>query len=241
MSHQYKYSRPALTVDCVVFGLENNAILKVLLIRRSKDPFQDCWALPGGFVSPEKDLSLEAAARRKLVEETGVKEIYLEQLQTFGTKDRDPREWTASVAYYALVDLNQCKVTASMDAAAADWFEIIDRPQLLAFDHYDILELAIVSLRSRIRRSPIGVDLLPLKFTFSQLQKLYEAVLGQPLDKRNFLREWNKMDLLIDTGDLQQDVSHRPAKLYRFDREKYEELCKDEDFIFSIKLAGKLL
>jgi 8-oxo-dGTP diphosphatase len=127
--------------------------------------------------------------------------ILFGKLQTFGTKDRDPREWTASVAYYALVDLNQCKVTASMDAAA-DWFEITDRPQLLAFDHYDILELAIVRLRSRIRRSPIGVDLLPLKFTFSQLQKLYEAVLGQPLDRRNFLREWNKMGLLVDTGDL---------------------------------------
>jgi 8-oxo-dGTP diphosphatase len=239
MTFQYKYSRPALSVDCVVFGLEKTSALKVLLIQRAKDPFKDCWALPGGFVNPESDSSLEFAAKRKLLEETGVEELYLEQLQTFGNKERDPREWTASVAYYALVNLSQYKITADKDAAAAEWFEITEIPRTLAFDHHNIVELAVKRLRSRIRRSPIGFDLLPRKFTLSQLQKLYEVVLGAELDKRNFLRELNKMNLLLDLEEYQQDVSHRPAKLYQFDQETYEKLSKDENFVFAIKLAGK--
>jgi 8-oxo-dGTP diphosphatase len=239
MVHKYKYPRPSLTVDCVVFGLENNASLNVLLINRAIEPFKGYWALPGGFVNPETDSSLEAAAKRKLVEETGVEELYLEQVQTFGSEDRDPRGWTASVSYYALVDLCQYKITTNRDAASADWFEITAIPQPLAFDHQIILELAVKRLRSRIRRKPIGFDLLPEKFTLSQLQRLYEAVLGEQLDKRNFLREFNKMNLLRDLDEYQQDVSHRPAKLYQFDKEAYERLCQDEDFVFAIKLAGK--
>ncbi len=222
MPHTYEYPRPALTVDCVVFGLDEGD-LKVLLIQRDLKPFEGRWALPGGFVRVEE--SLDAAARRELVEETGLKDIYLEQLYTFGAPGRDPRERVVSVAYYALVSLAEHKPQAATDARQAAWFSVDDAPNL-AFDHGDILETALIRLRGKVRYEPVGFELLPAKFTLGQLQHLYEVVLEERLDKRNFRKKILGMGLLVDTGEIQQDVAHRAARLYRFDERKYQQLKK---------------
>lgn len=235
MNNNYKYPRPALAVDCVVFGLNDKNILEVLLIRRNKDPFKNQWALPGGFVRTDtgQDESIESAARRELKEETGVEGIFLEQLYTFGTLDRDPREWVVSVAYYALINLSEHSVKAATDASEVDWFPITQLPKPLAFDHEKIVETAIRRLRGKIRYRPIGFELLPKKFTLPQLLKLYETVLGEKLDKRNFLRKFHKMELLIDLNESQEGVSHRPAKMYQFDEQKYNQL-QEKGFSFEV-------
>jgi 8-oxo-dGTP diphosphatase len=230
MSYTYPYPRPNLTVDCVVFGLDEQYTLKVMLIRRNLPPFQGQWALPGGFVRVNE--SLEAAARRELQEETGIQDVFLEQLFTFGAVDRDPRERVVSVAYYALVNLIEYSIQAATDASDAAWFPIIDLPPL-AFDHDLILQTAIVRLKGKVRYEPIGFELLPRKFTLSQLQKLYETILGQPLDKRNFRKKFFKTDLLIELNETQTGVAHRAARLYQFDEEKYLQL-KQKGFNFEI-------
>src|SRR6266702_283053 len=163
MSYSYQYPRAALTVDCVVFGYDDND-LKVLLIERGLEPFKGRWALPGGFV--RVDETLDEAARRELVEETGLANVFLEQLYTFGAVDRDPRERVVSVAYYALVTLAEHKTKAATDAADARWFPISKVPRL-AFDHADILATALTRLKGKGRYQPIGFELLPPKFTLS--------------------------------------------------------------------------
>src|SRR5436309_9622995 len=178
MPHTYKYPRPALTVDCVVFGFDEGE-LKILLIERGLEPFKGRWALPGGFV--RVDETLEEAARRELAEEAGLRNVFLEQLYTFGSLHRDPRERVVSVAYYALVKLSDHRAKAATDAADAEWFAISKVPKL-AFDHANILKTAIERLKNKVRYQPIGFELLPAKFTLSQLQHLYEAVLATELD-----------------------------------------------------------
>ena len=222
MPHVYEYPRGALTVDCVVFGLDDQE-LKVMLIQRGLAPFEGKWALPGGFVRVTE--TLEEAARRELAEETGLSEIFLEQLYTFGAVDRDPRERVVSVAYYALVNLSDHKVHAATDARDAAWFGVHDVPSL-AFDHSHILQMALERLRGRLRYQPVGFELLPKKFTLSQLQHLYELVLERQLDKRNFRKRVLAMDVLVETDEVQQDVAHRAARLYRFDERKYRRLAK---------------
>jgi len=222
MAHSYEYPRGALTVDCVVFGLDDKE-LKVMLIQRALAPFEGKWALPGGFV--RTDETLDEAARRELEEETGLRNVFLEQLYTFGAIRRDPRERVVSVAYYALVNLRDHPVQASTDARDAGWFGVHDVPSL-AFDHADILHMALDRLRGKLRYQPIGFELLPKKFTLSELQRLYELVLERDLDKRNFRKRVLAMDLLIETDEVQQDVSHRAARLYRFDERKYRRLAK---------------
>ena len=222
MPHTYEYPRAALTVDCVVFGLDDED-LKVLLIQRALPPFEGQWALPGGFV--RVDETLDDAARRELEEETGLTRIFLEQLYTFGGVERDPRERVVSIAYYALVTLSDHKVHAATDARDAAWFSVHDMPSL-AFDHTDIAQIALERLRGKLRYQPIGFELLPKKFTLSQLQHLYELVLERELDKRNFRKRVLAMDLLIETDEVQQDVAHRAARLYRFDERKYRRLAK---------------
>ncbi len=222
MPHTYEYPRGALTVDCVVFGLDDEE-LKVMLIQRGLAPFEGKWALPGGFV--HVDETLEEAARRELEEETGLHKVFLEQLYTFGAVDRDPRERVVSVAYYALVKLSDHKVQAATDARDAAWFGVHDVPSL-AFDHADILQMALERLRGKLRYQPVGFELLPKKFTLSQLQHLYELVLERVLDKRNFRKRVLAMDLLIETDEVEQDVSHRAARLFRFDERKYQRLAK---------------
>jgi len=178
------------------------------------------------------DETLDEAARRELQEETGLSKIFLEQLYTFSEVDRDPRERVVSVAYYALVNLRDHQVHAATDARDAAWFGVHDVPSL-AFDHAEILRLALERLRGKLRYQPVGFELLPKKFTLSELQHLYELVLERALDKRNFRKRVLAMDLLEETDEVQQDVAHRAARLYRFDERKYRRLAKT-GFLFEL-------
>ncbi len=223
MSATYEHPRPALAVDCVVFGMDEED-LKVLLIQRDLEPFRGHWALPGGFV--HMDEALEDAARRELLEETGLERVFLEQLFTFGQVDRDPRDRVVSVAYFALVKLGDHKVRAATDAREAAWFSVWDTPSL-AFDHERILQTALARLKGKVRYQPIGFELLPAKFTLSQLQRLYEKILERELDKRNFRKKVLAMDFIVELDEVEEDVAHRAARLYRFDRKKYQQLERD--------------
>lgn len=224
MAYTYEYPRPALTVDCIIFGYEVGSELKVLLIERANEPFKNCWALPGGFVEMTEDL--ETAALRELEEETGVRDVFIEQLFTFGSLGRDPRGRVVSVAYYALVNLAEHPAQAASDARNVQWYGVQQLPDL-AFDHQEILEVAINRLRAKVRYQPIGFELLPEHFTLTQLQQLYETILGvAQLNKRNFRTKILKMGVLVEVGR-QEGVAHRPAILYRFDKEKYEQLLKE--------------
>jgi 8-oxo-dGTP diphosphatase len=222
MSFSYKYPRAALTVDCVVFGFDEGE-LKVLLIERALEPFKGRWALPGGFVRVKE--TLDEAARRELEEEAGLKNVFLEQLYTFGALERDPRERVVSVAYFALVKLADFRTKASTDAADARWFPMSKVPKL-AFDHADILATALTRLKGKVRYQPIGFELLPPRFTLSQLQHLYEAVLGTELDKRNFRKKVLSFGLLVPLKETQMAGRHRPAQLFSFDANRYEKLKK---------------
>ena len=230
MKYAYKHPKPSVAVDCVVFGLDDAQKLKVLLIQRGVTPYQDKWALPGGFV--RLDESIEAAAVRELKEETGIDKVFLEQLYTFGEVDRDPRDRVITVAYYALINIREYIVKAQTDAKNAEWF-FVERLPTLAFDHEKILEIAKQRLKGKLRYQPIGFELLPAKFTLTQLQRLYETVLEEKIDKRNFRNKILKMKLLVDIGEMQAGVSHRPAKLYQFDKKRYQEL-KQIGFNFEI-------
>lgn len=231
MAYTYEYERPNLTADCVVFGFSpDDEDLKVILIQRNLNPFKGKWALPGGFVRMKE--TLDEAALRELKEETGIEKVYLEQLYTFSDMDRDPRERIITVAYYALVKLEGHNIKATADADKAAWFSVDDLPEL-AFDHEKIVEAALERLKGKVRYEPIGFELLPKKFTLSQLQKLYETVLEQKLDKRNFRKKILNMDLLIALDEVQEDVAHRAARLYKFDEKKYTQLRK-KGFNFEI-------
>lgn len=222
MSYTYEYPRPALTVDCVVFGLDEDD-LKVLLVQRAGEPFKGHWALPGGFVDMQE--TTDDAALRELEEETSVRDVYLEQLYTFSRVDRDPRERVVSVAYYALVKLSEHAVKAATDASDAAWFSVEEATKL-AFDHDEIVATARERLRGKVRYQPIGFELLPEKFTLTQLQRLYEIVLDTELDKRNFRKKILAMDLLRPLDEVEKGVAHRAARLYRFDQRRYKQLVK---------------
>jgi ADP-ribose pyrophosphatase YjhB (NUDIX family) len=212
VSYTYEYPRPALTVDCVVFG-QDEEDLKVLLIRRGVEPFSGRWALPGGFV--RMDESLDDAARRELEEESGIRPTHLEQLYTFGAPDRDPRGRVVTVAYFALVKLTDHRPHAATDAREAAWFSVWDTPKL-AFDHAEVLSTALQRLKGKVRYQPIGFELLPPKFTLTQLQRLYEIILERPLDKRNFRKKILSLGLLKSEGRTRAAGAHRPARLYAF-------------------------
>ncbi len=229
MNHTYEFPRAALTVDCVVFGFDEGD-LKVLLIQRGIQPFKGSWALPGGFV--RLDETLEEAARRELAEETGLKDVFLDQFGAFSGLDRDPRERVISVAYYALTKPEEHQTRATTDADDAQWFSAAQPPSL-AFDHASILTQALESLRTKLRIEPLGFELLPPKFTLSQLQNLYEAVLGTALDKRNFRKKVLSFDLLLPLKETHRIGAHRPAQLFRFDPVRYQRL-KKKGFHFEI-------
>lgn len=235
MPYTYEYPRPSVTVDAVVFGYDGMD-LKILLIQRKNAPFAHYWALPGGFVDMNEDL--ETAVKRELEEETGLKDIFFEQLFTFGKPDRDPRGRVISIAYFALVkksDFHYAK--AASDAQEVSWFSMNHLPNL-AFDHDIILKMALERIRGKVRWQPIGFELLPQKFPLSELQHLYETILGGKLDKRNFRKNILKMDVLKELNEFQQDVSHRAARLYSFDQQKYEQKLNAG---FDFELRQKLL
>jgi len=229
MTVTYRYPRPNLAVDCVVFGLDEDD-LKILLIQRNLPPFEGKWALPGGFVQMAE--TLEEAAKRELKEETGMQNLFLEQLYTFGAVDRDPRERVVSVAYYSLVNLCDHELKAATDARDAAWFSVDDLPSL-AFDHIEIVGVALKRLKGKVVYEPIGFELLPVKFTLTQLQKMYEKILERPIDKRNFRKKILGMDLLQELDEVQVDVSHRAARLYKFDEKRYQKL-RQRGFNFEI-------
>lgn len=215
MTYTYEYPRPAVTVDLVIFTIADND-LKVLLIRRGGEPFKGRWALPGGFV--EIGESLETAAARELKEEAGVSGVYLEQLYTFGEPKRDPRGRVISVSYFALVDAGQQRIRAASDAAEAEWHSVFNSPKL-AFDHKQILDYAVWRLRNKIEWTTVGYELLPKKFTLSELQRVYEIILQRPVDKRNFRKKILAQGQIRELNETRSDGAHRPAKLYSF-REK---------------------
>ena len=210
----YRHPHPAVTTDIVLFTLREDK-LQLLLIKRRNPPFQGGWALPGGFVDLDEDL--DACAKRELEEETGIQNIYLEQLYTFGRHDRDPRERVISVAYYALIASDKITLQPASDATEAAWFAFDELPQL-AFDHRQIVDKAHERLVAKLDYSTIAFQFLPKQFTLSELQIVYETIRSEAMDKRNF-RKWILARNLIEaTGQERRNGSHRPAQLFHFKR-----------------------
>ena len=229
MSHTSKDIVKNLSVDSVVFGFKNNQ-LEVLLIKRKRNPSKDSWALPGGFVL--KSETLDEAAVRILEETSNVKNIYLEQVHTFSKIDRFPLRRVISVAYFALVDPEKHSVKPGFDTTDVKWLNVNDKIDL-PFDHAEIFQKALKQLKQRVRTKPIGFELLPKKFSLTQLQNLYECILEEKLDKRNFRKRILGYNMLIALNDYQKDVAHRAARLYKFDSDAYQKL-RNNGFNFQL-------
>jgi len=226
------FFKSAFTVDNIIFGFDE-ADLKVLLIKRGEIPFENQWALPGNFVY--QDETLDTAAERVLAELTGVHNVHLEQVHTFGSVGRHPFGRVITVAYYSLIKISDYRLHVSSIAQEAAWFSITDVKELkLPFDHDEVFTACFNRLKLNVKRQPIGFELLPPKFTLTQLQHLYEAILEEKLDKRNFRKKILSMDFLIDLDELQEGVAHRPAKLFKFDKERYQRLYEEEGFHFDV-------
>ncbi|MEQ9591556.1 MAG: NUDIX domain-containing protein [Cyclobacteriaceae bacterium] len=215
-----------VTVDAVVFGYSREEGVSLLLIKRKYDPFKGSWAIPGGFVLDDE--SLEDAVARELQEETGVKINYLEQLYTFGKPDRDPRSRIVSVAYFGLVKSNQFeKLKATTDAEEAAWFNFKKLPKL-AFDHKQILKVAIDRLRGKISYQPIGFELLDKKFPFSDLEQLYSTLLDRPIDRRNFKKKVMSLGILDELDEKAKSTgAGRPGNLFQFNKTTYDRLTRE--------------
>lgn len=209
MPFTYEYPHPAVATDIAVFTLRRGA-LNVLLIERGGEPFKGAWALPGGFLQPDEEL--DACALRELREETGVDADLLVHFGNFSAPGRDPRERVISVAYLALLPSDELRLEADTDAAEARWFPI-DAPPALAFDHAMILKRALAALSSQAGRITPLFALLPPRFTLSQLQAAYEAVIGEEAEKRNFRKMIATLDCVRETEDFVHGA-HRPARLY---------------------------
>lgn len=208
------YPQPSVTVDIVVFSLvQEEEDLRVLLVQRGQPPFEGMWALPGGFI--RIDESLDDAAARELAEETGVAPAYMEQLYTFGAPQRDPRHRVITVAYFAIIPMQDVARQQDSDAADAAWYSLRELPPL-AFDHAAIVDYALTRLRYKLEYTSVGFELLPNEFTLTELQRAYEVVLDVALDKRNFRRKILAAEILAPTGSKRREASGRPAKLYRY-------------------------
>jgi len=214
----YKYPHPSVTTDCVIFGFDG-ARLHVLLVQRGIEPYKGRWAMPGGFL--RMDESAETGALRELQEETGMRGAYIKQFHTFSAPGRDPRERVITIAFYALVRMQEVK--GGDDAADARWFALDDVPSL-AFDHDQILRKATQELRRQIHFEPIGFELLPEKFTIKELQNLYEAILDVRFDRRNFYNKMKHFEILEQTDETVRPTPKKEAYLFRFNAEKYREL-----------------
>jgi len=220
----YKYPHPSVACDIVVFGFDGTG-LNVLLIKRGEEPYIDSWAFPGGFM--KIDETAEQAAERELREETNVEDIHMEQLQAFSGIDRDPRERVLSIAFLAFVRQEGFEVIGGDDAKEAQWFPVNDLPTL-AFDHQHIMEVALDRLRWKITYEPLAFHLLNSTFTMTQVQTIYEAVLGQKFDRRNFHKKMIAMGYIVPT-DQQIRNNGRPGTLYTFDEAKYREQIENRN------------
>ena len=217
--YTYKYPRPSVTTDCVIFGYDTKEGLSVLLIKRGIEPFKDHWAFPGGFIKMDEDA--ETGARRELREETGLETSYIEQFGCFSEVNRDPRERVITIAYYALV--KKSDVVGGDDASEAHWFPIDNVPPL-AFDHDRILRVALKTLKEKIHFMPIGFELLPSVFTMPQLQELYESILEVKFDRRNFSNKMLKLGILNVVGERPKNAGTRIPITYKFNEDNYNEL-----------------
>nr|WP_026705973.1 NUDIX domain-containing protein [Flavobacterium soli] len=218
-----------LAVDCIIFGFDKQD-LKILLIKRDFEPEKGNWSLMGGFL--KKNESLDEAANRVLHHLTGLENVYLEQLQTYSALDRDPVERTVSVSYFALINLTE--KTKINEDFSAKWFSINEAPPLI-FDHNQMVSDAISWLRHSVATKPIGFELLPEKFTMKQLQSVYEVILGEELDKRNFINKINALDILIKIEEKDRSSSRKGSFLYTFDEVKYKAKVADG---FTFKFMG---
>ncbi|MBC7865462.1 MAG: NUDIX hydrolase [Bacteroidia bacterium] len=215
----YDYERPALATDCVIFGFDGGE-LKVLLMERETEDSQSTWSLPGGFVYMNE--TTEESAKRILHEKTGIKNVFVEQLYTFSEVDRDPRQRVVAVAYYALVNNKKFQIAAGLNAKNVAWFELSKMPKLI-FDHSKIVKTALIRLKGKVRYQPIGFELLNEKFTLTQLQQLYEAILETTTDKRNFRKKILSMKLLKALNEKEQNVARKAAQYFSFDKQAYKE------------------
>jgi ADP-ribose pyrophosphatase YjhB (NUDIX family) len=212
----------SITIDCTIFGFENGG-LEVLLVKHAEGISKGKWGLPGGWIQ-EKE-GIDAAAHRLLRELTGLENIFLEQLKAFGEPDRFPLGRVITVGYYALIKREDYSIKAGFTASEAKWFKIKEVPPLI-YDHSEILNYSFANLQKKVRQAPIGFNLLPEKFTLLQLMQLYEEILGVEMDKPNFRRKFLRMKLLVDLNEKQKGVSHRAAKLYKFDDTTYKKLTE---------------
>lgn len=229
MSFDEKTFKSAFSVDSAIFAFEEGK-LQVLLIKRAEEPFKNQWALPGALVNIDENL--RDAPIRSLKELTGLDNVFLEQVFTFGKVDRHPKGRVITVAYYSLIDKNNVSPTAASFAEEVAWHDVNDITSL-AFDHFEIMAVCLKRLRESVRRKPVGFELLPNTFTLSDVQDMYEAILNKPLDKRNFRKKILSLKILEDINEYQKNVAHRPAKLYKFDVEKYEKAIA-EGFNFEV-------
>lgn len=211
-----------ITIDCVFFGF-NKESLEVLLVQHAQGESKGKWGLLGGWLQLEE--SADDAAQRILYELTGLEDIYLEQLKAFTNPKRVLERRVVTIGYYTLVNREDYNIKASLKVFEAKWYKINEIPDLI-FDHNEILDFSLLQLRNRVRQAPIGFNLLPEKFTLLQLMHLYEEILGIELDKSNFRRKILHMKLLTELDEKQKDVSHRAAKLYKFDAEMYKKLTE---------------
>ncbi len=216
LSEVQSTNRIALSVDCVIFGFDENK-LKVLLIRSDLKKYKSKWTLLGDLVKPDEDL--DASAYRILKQRTGLDDLYLEQVHTFGTTKRHPAGRVVTVAYCSLINIQHHKLKILDNEL--HWHDVNGVTDL-AFDHNQIFETSLRRLQKRIQEHPLGFSLLPNKFSLRELQNLYEAILGIKLDRRNFRKKFFAMDFLVDIDEIEQNVPHRPGKLYKFNYEKYE-------------------
>lgn len=219
----------SISIDCVIFGFDGQG-LKILLIKRKNQPSQGMWALPGGFIKTNENL--DDSAHRILKELTGAKNIYMEQVHTFGEVNRYPLRRVITITYYALVKPGHYELNAGSDADQVDWFPV-DKIPKLPFDHKNIFKHSLEKLRSKVRSKPIGFELLPKKFSLTDLQNLYEVILGEELDKRNFRKKILKMKILVDLKEKQKGVAHRAASLYQFDQKNYA-IMKEKGIVFDL-------
>lgn len=213
-------NRIALSVDCVIFGFDENK-LKVMLIRSDLKKYHGRWSLLGDLVRPDEDL--DDAAYRILKQRTGLSDVYLEQVHTFGNVGRHPAGRVVTVAYCSLINVQHHKLKILENEL--HWHDVKNVTDL-AFDHQQIFDTCYKRLQKRVQEHPLGFNLLPKKFSLRDLQNLYEAILGIKLDRRNFRKKFFSMDFLIDLDEMEQDVPHRPGKLYRFNYDKYEKRKK---------------